>query len=539
MNDRKLWVLQVATAMLAVMMFPWMTHGQDVSTTDGNGEVASDNASANGAQSPTGSDSAVATSSDPANATAVLSPNAVNAPPEDSQQSTTSTSAQSAGTTSKYLLTGNFFQRLVQFYKQDWAGTNPSATLPPKRGLPAPLDSGPFPSADWGYGGSPDIGAPDGNVYPLMSALGLNSSRTKIYGWVAASIDFSTSGHNNFPVSYDIFPNKIQLNQAVIYVERLPDTVQNTHFDWGYHLTAFYGIDYRFTTAKDYFSQQLLKFNHQYGFDPVLEYVDLYFPVKDGLNIRIGRFLSVPGIEAQLAPNNYNMTHSLLYTIDPFTDTGIYGTLKLSKQWIVQLGVSAGHDVALWSDDAKASAIFCLNYSTVTNKDNFYGCANGINNGKYAYNNLQDYDFTWYHKFNSKWHTATEAWYMYERDVPNVAGNVSNPITPELGANGAFCKAGVLRCTAPEYAIVNYLNREINSKFMIGFRSDFLDDKKGQRTGFATKYTENTLYATKYIGSTIMLRPEIRFDHSWDLAAYNNGKARNQLFFGMDLIYKF
>jgi hypothetical protein len=37
----------------------------------------------------------------------------------------------------------------------------------------------------------------------------------------------------------------------------------------------------------------------------------------------------------------------------------------------------------------------------------------------------------------------------------------------------------------------------------------------------------------------VMFRPEIRFDHSWDLLAYNDGKARNQLFFGMDLIYKF
>ncbi len=43
-----------------------------------------------------------------------------------------------------------------------------------------------------------------------------------------------------------------------------------------------------------------------------------------------------------------------------------------------------------------------MNYSTASNRDNFYGCANGINDGKYAYNNLQDYDFTWYHKFNSK-----------------------------------------------------------------------------------------------------------------------------------------
>ncbi len=453
------------------------------------------------------------------------------------QNSSSQTSAQQPA--KQNTAQGNFFRRLAQFYQQDWAGTNPSTPLPPKRGLPAPLDSPPFPSSDWIYGGAPDIGAPDGNTYPLMSALGLNDSRTKVYGWAATSINFSTSEHNNFPVSYDIFPNKIELNQAVVYIERLPDTVQTDHFDWGFHLTAFEGIDYRFTTAKGYFSQQLLASNKQYGFDPVLEYLDLYFPVKDGLNIRIGRFLSVPGIEAQLAPNNYNMTHSLLYTIDPFTDTGIYASLKLSKQWMVQLGLSCSHDVACWTPDATPSAIFCLNYSTASNNDNFYGCANGINSGKYAYNNLQDYDFTWYHKFNSKWHMATETWYMYERDVPNVAGNVPNPITPELGANGAFCRAGELRCTAPEYAIVNYVNRNINSKFFIGFRSDFLDDKKGQRTGFATKYTENTLYATKYIGTTVLLRPELRFDHSWDLAAYNNGKARNQLFFGLDLIYKF
>jgi len=545
MNDVTLRILRLMIVAGAALMLPWRAHAQQPLGTGGSpSSTVASNPNDNQNDNSASSDSP-ATSSSPSSPELPIAADSTGASAANADGQ--SSSAQPAQTTSQastpddggHVLTGNFFQRLAQFYKQDWAGTNPSTTLPAKRGLPAPLDSGPFPSADWGYGGSPDIGAPDGNVYPLMSALGLTHSRTKIYGWVAASIDFSTSSKNNFPVSYDIFPNEIQLNQAVIYVERLPDTVQNTHFDWGYHLTAFYGIDYRFTTAKDYFSQQLLKFNRQYGFDPVLEYVDLYFPVKDGLNIRIGRFLSVPGIEAQLAPNNYNMTHSLLYTIDPFTDTGVYATLKLNKQWIVQFGVSAGHDVALWSDDAKASGIFCLNYSTASNNDNFYGCANGINDGKYAYNNLQDYDFTWYHKFNSKWHTATEAWYMYERDVPNVAGNVANPITPELGANGAFCKPGVLRCTAPEWAIVNYLNREINSKFMIGFRSDFLDDKKGQRTGFATKYTENTLYATKYIGSTIMLRPEIRFDHSWDLAAYNAGRARNQFFFGMDLIYKF
>ena len=36
------------------------------------------------------------------------------------------------------------------------------------------------------------------------------------------------------------------------------------------------------------------------------------------------------------------MTHSLLYTIDPFTDTGAIATLKLTKQWMVQASADYG-----------------------------------------------------------------------------------------------------------------------------------------------------------------------------------------------------
>jgi hypothetical protein len=62
-----------------------------------------------------------------------------------------------------------------------------------------------------------------------------------------------------------------------------------------------------------------VKDHREYGFDPTLEYVDIYFPqVAQGMNLRIGRYISVPGIEAQLAPNNYIFSHSLLYAIDPF-----------------------------------------------------------------------------------------------------------------------------------------------------------------------------------------------------------------------------
>ncbi len=263
-----------------------------------------------------------------------------------------------------------FFVRWAEFYRQDWrsaatASVDANSPSPARRGPPSPLDSPPFPNADWSYGGSPVIGEPDSNSYPLMTAINQANSRTKLYGWLDPTLNFSTSTHSNAPEANDDYPNRLEMNQVVLYVERLPDSVQQDHIDWGYHLTALYGTDYHFTLAKGYLSGQLLNDHHQYGFDPTLEYVDVYIPqVAQGMNVRVGRFISVPGIEAQLAPNNYIFSHSLLYAIDPFTDTGLMATIKLTDQWLVQLGITAGHDVALWTSDAKPSGTDCVSYTT-------------------------------------------------------------------------------------------------------------------------------------------------------------------------------
>jgi len=434
----------------------------------------------------------------------------------------------------------SFFARWADFYRQDWAppSTAASSSLPPpaRRGPPSPLDSPPFPNSDWSYGGAPVIGEPDGNSYPLMMAINQARSRAKVYGWLDPSLNFSTSKDSNAPEANDVYSNRFELNQFVLYAERLPDSVQQDHVDWGYHLTALFGTDYRYTTGKGYGSSQLLDDHRQYGFDPTLEYVDVYIPqVALGMNIRIGRFISVPGIEAQLAPNNYIFSHSLLYAIDPFTDTGLIATVKFNDHWLAQLGITAGHDVAPWTADARPSGTVCVSYTTTSVNDNLYLCANGINDGKYAYNNLQQYDATWYHKFSKTWHMATESWYMYERGVPAIGGT----ITPETGANGAYCLPGEQRCTAPEYAVVNFLQKELSVRNFLSFRSDFLDDKKGQRTGFATKYSENTIMWCHWWGSTVQLRPELRFERAWDQKAYDNGRRQDQFTAASDLIFHF
>jgi hypothetical protein len=125
------------------------------------------------------------------------------------------------------------------------------------------------------------------------------------------------------------------------------------HFDWGFRFSSIYGVDYRYTTAYGLFSYQLLNHNFVNGYDFPMEYVDLYFPVMQGFNVRIGRFISIPDIEAQLAPNNYTYVHSLTYTYDNFTNTGILSTLAVTKNWMVQLGIVAGTETVPWNIGAR------------------------------------------------------------------------------------------------------------------------------------------------------------------------------------------
>lgn len=438
----------------------------------------------------------------------------------------------------------NFLQRLGDAYWSDWtAKPDPNAPQPARRGYPAPLDSPPFPSSDFSVGGTLVIGAPDTQTYMLMQAVNENRSRIKVYGWFNGGFNVSTSNKGdgaNAPAAYYVNPNRITPDQQILYIERLPDTVQKDHVDWGFRIAQLYGQDYRYTTAKGILSQQLLARNQEYGYDPVMVYADIYIPhVAQGMNIRIGRYISLPDIEAQLAPNNYTYSHSLLYTVDPYTQTGIVSSIKLNDHWLVQAGISAGNDVAPWVHDAKPTGTACVDYTWSKGGDALYTCANSFNSGKYAYNNVQSYYETWYHVFNPHWHMATETWYMYERDVPNIAGNVANPVPTETGANGAFCSAGEKTCFAPEVAVVNYVEHEINTHNYISIRNEFVDDIKGQRTGTATTYSEHLISYGHWIGSTILFRPELRLEHSYQARAYDLGTKSTQFVVAGDVTYHF
>ena len=466
----------------------------------------------------------------------------------------------------------DFITRFVNYYRLEWghdaAPADPKAPPSRRDDWPTtPQSTPPMPFAEWPYGGTTNLGVtrPSSIDSPLMAALGntslgqaMNDNHIQVYGWINAGGNLSnnTVRGGNAPAAYDYNPNTVQLDQAVLYIERLPDTVKD-HIDWGFRIAPIYGENYRYTTAFGLWSSQLLNHNSNYGYDMPMAYGEVFIPqVAEGLLVRVGRYISIPDIEAQLAPNNYMYTHSMTYTFDNYTNTGIQSTLALTKNWIVQLGVSVGTEAMPWhwgatianpfpnplypdntmlkDPGAKPSLAAGVRWTSDSGNDNVYVVADGINGGNWGYNNLQWYGITYYHKFNDQWHISIESYDIHQNNVLNANNPTAlaawaaggTPFSPQympFNAPGlALCSnPGLFSCTAESRSFLWYLNYSPTKLDNISWRFEWFDDVEGQRTGVKTNYIETGLGWQHWFSPQIEIRPEFSFYRSLNGFAFN------------------
>ena len=154
-------------------------------------------------------------------------------------------------------------------------------------------------------------------------------------------------------------PNSFQLDQLVYKLEREIDWVQTDHIDWGFKTTGLYGIDYRYTTAGGVFSQQLFITTIFMGSirsssGPSCTSREVF----EGMVIRLGRWIACPDIEAQYAPDNYLASHSLLFTYDTYTQTGVMFSFQINQRNMVQGAIQSGTDMAPWYAGALPTGFF-------------------------------------------------------------------------------------------------------------------------------------------------------------------------------------
>jgi len=511
-----------------------------------------------------------------------------------------------------YLGSG-IFDRFANYYKLEWGESappaDPNAPSAERDGWPAtPESTPPMAYSEFPTGALTSIGVsrPNGADSPLMVAIAntefgkwLTDNNTQIYGWINPGFNFSTNNNKfgNAPVAYTVNPDTAELDQAVLYVERVPDTVQTDHVDWGFRLSAIYGQNYRYTNSYGLASWQFNGQNGWEGYDFPMAYVDVWIPqVFEGLEVRVGRFISIPDIEAQLAPNNIMYTHSLTYAVDNYTNTGVVLSWQLSKNLLLQTGVVDGTETPIWHNGLKIpnsyvqsgsnaagfgpgidplfpnatmlkdpgnqpSLTLCLRYESDDGNTVFYPCLNGINKGNWGYNNLQWHGFTFYHRFDAQWHVDFETYWMSENDVPNLNNpqavalfnNGGTPFSPQNlnfnSPNLAYCgKLAVLDCTVNAFGIVSYINYSPDRLDNISLRPEFYDDPNGWRTGTGkpTKYADLTLSWQHWLSPQIEFRPEISWWHSYRVAAFNgdvyagiSGNKSDMTEFASDVIIHF
>jgi hypothetical protein len=432
------------------------------------------------------------------------------------------------------------------------ASPAPSSTTEPRRGLPAPLDPV-FPSVD----------------FPSPAyIIGVPSDRgVRAYGWIDPGIEMSTSKNSNYPLSYNDVPGVPELDQAVLRFDLEPDIVQQNHFDWGFRFTSLYGVDYRYTTMQGVLSNQLLLRNQTNGYDPVEAYAVGYFPhFGEGTTLQLGRYISPPDIEANLAPQNFLYTHSLMFTFDCYTQMGALFTTKLSDYWQLNYGLHFDTDTAAWDGSEHfPTALLLARYISHSNRNSVFFGVDALNTsgnfktwtkGTYidaatgqvkpllwGHDNLQQFNTTWTHVFNPGFQNQFETYYLYQ--INAYAGgtfnnfNVATGGPPYLGGGGG--PGAFLPGLSNALGIVDYLEAKIGPRTFASFRLDYLNDPRGWRSGFATSYGSVTAGVTDHVTPTIEIRPEFRMEKAFrnGVTPYDNGTKNYQTTFGMDAIFDY
>lgn len=409
----------------------------------------------------------------------------------------------------------------------------------------------------------------------------LKESGIRAGGWIHGGATFNPSQTDGFngPVTFADQANRVQMNQLNFFIERAVKT-EGKGWDFGFRGDFMFGTDAIFTQAygnpafdpnngralSDRGNWDLgicCNSSRTYGIAVPQAFAEIYAPVGNGLNIKVGHFYTPIGFETVPAPNNFFYTHA--YTMqygEPFTHTGVLTNYTINKNFVAMAGAIGGSGTGGWdgnfdrqmgnwggiggvtwtSDNKKTSLnVSGTGSTTSTRSNNFWGM----------------YSIVLKHMFTDKTHFILQHDHGF--------------------ADGVLTSRGLTNATW--YGINSHAYYDLTPALSIGVRAEWFRDRDGfrvfspGRVGAATNHLGSsyalggaTALATStpadYYAVTIganwkaartlnlgwkglkqlNIRPNIRYDRAdaIDVAAYRPfGGNKDQVLFSLDAILPF
>jgi Putative beta-barrel porin-2, OmpL-like. bbp2 len=341
-----------------------------------------------------------------------------------------------------------------------------------------------------------------------------------------------------------LYSDRGQLDQLDLMIQKTVDTTKK--WDFGFQFEQGYGTDdaqihsYGITdnrTAPSIYNKlNNGGLSHEGGVDPDNQYdvvqanVTFLVPLGSGLQIEVGKFVTLLGYETINPTGNAFFTHSYLFTFGiPLTQTGILGKYTFSKlvngnDLTVTAGVTRGWNESSLDNNGEVDFLgeasanitdkLALTLNVSEGPESYEAFAGDKGD---SHNYWSVFELIPTYKYSDQLSFAVDMLYA---DFPHGALTDPEPTTGLPSGDAAQW-----------YAVAPYASYKLNSYFTLNARAEYYRDQGGFTVGAASgpvsaNYYELTLgtqihpFPTNDILQWLQIRPEVRYDLS-DKPAYN------------------
>jgi hypothetical protein len=354
-----------------------------------------------------------------------------------------------------------------------------------------------------------------GDPWTLQGCLQPCCDKSITYaGW--ASIGYLSDNDRlsvapNDLLSFEDNPDRLNLNQAYLYVEKVAAT-DSCCCDWGGRFDILYGVDAQktqaFGNANNVWDVSL---DHgSYGWAMPQAYVEAGW---NNWSVKAGHFYTLVGYEVIPVTGNFFYSHSYtMFNSEPFTHTGVLFTNTANEKLTLYGGWTLGWDTGFDQNQGGSNFLGGFGWQATDELKYTYICTAGnlgFKGDGYSHSNVLDFTLS------EKWHYVLQSDYVNT----NLATNNGNQYQ-DVGVN-------------------QYLFYTINDCWALGSRMEWWKSNGVvYGDGNAASYQELTGGVNYKPTANVIVRPEIRYN--WTNESVGNGTENfNNTVFGIDAIYTF